>query len=68
MRGMRASQRKKFPGLRQQSSRTILQKELIGAGLSRHSLAIQCRGFPDFTFYGDVRGKDCISLLKSGSV
>lgn len=67
-RGMRASQRTEFPGLRQKSSRMILQKELIIAGLSRHSAAIQRRRFPDFTFYGDMRGKDCRSLLKSGSV
>lgn len=68
MRGGRASLRKEVPRLRQQSSRMILQKELIIAGLRRHSLAIQCRRFPDFTFYGAMRGKYCISLLKSGSV
>lgn len=46
----------------------ILETELSAAGLRRHSLVIQCRWFPDFTFYGDMRGKYCISLLKSSSV
>lgn len=63
-----APQRKESPCLRQQPFRTILQKLLIVAGLRRHSLAIRCRRFPDFTFYGDMRGKYCISLLKSSSV
>ena len=49
-------------------SQAILETELSLAGLRRHSLVIQCRWFPDFTFYGDKRGKYCVSLLKSSSV
>lgn len=35
-------------------SQTIVETKLIIAGLRRHSLAIQCRQFPDFTFYWDM--------------
>lgn len=54
---MRGFSEEGFPGLREQYPKLFWRQKLIIAGLQRHSLAVQCGWFPDFTFYGDMRGK-----------